>query len=351
MKLRKKLACAAVAAAAVVAFAVPAAAGTFTTKDQVLTVTTPDDTWQEIHDPNTWVTLGNGKDTITLLHYSNGEALPAMSVAGDKYLRVYQTVLSTQNEVFVITGSAVDATSFPAVRKAVESATINIYDTKTAVVAEKNQKNTSDYAVVEDAFERYVASDGLNVRAGYSADAERIGGYDYGDLVYVTGVVTYKGDSAGWYRVSYDGETGYVASQFLTSEQPEVKEDTTPKKTGNEMTLYSSYGTQVEIYEYSDGCWYTDWATDGRCFVAEGAGQWVCEDGSQWTTNAPAEDDYEEVSTGDGTGVLMLTDASGNTVTIYEMADGRWTDADSRIFEAEGAGQWSCSDGSSWSLY
>ena len=89
--------------------AMPAAAETFTTSDGVLSVELPNDDWKEIEDSNKWVVLSDGDDTVSIEHYSNGEKLPDMAIADDHYVNVYQAIASTQNEVFIITGSVVDS--------------------------------------------------------------------------------------------------------------------------------------------------------------------------------------------------------------------------------------------------
>lgn len=346
MRKHMKLAAAALGAAALAVTCVPVMAAEYTTSDSVLTIQTPDDTWKEIHDPNTWVTLANGNDTITLLHYSNGETLPAMTVANEHYSKVYQAVLSTRNEVFVVTGSVVDATNFSAVREAVESTVLNKYDTKSAVTS-TNTKPASEYSVEGADFTCYVTSSGLNVRAGYSTNEALLGGLSYGDAAHVTGVVHYGGEETGWYRIDYNGASGFISSDFVSESQPEVQEEEKVENTGEEMTLYSRDGGMAIIYKFTNGQWYDE---DARVYDAAGAGQWVCEDGSHWSTNPPEEEeDFTSGGGGDGIGVMTLTNNDGDSVTIYAMEDGRWTDADSVIYEAEGAGRWTDSNGNSWS--
>ena len=60
-----------------------------------------------LSDPNYWFVLSDGSNTITVNHLANGETLPAAAVAGGDTAAVCQTLVSTRNEVFVITGSAV----------------------------------------------------------------------------------------------------------------------------------------------------------------------------------------------------------------------------------------------------
>ena len=97
----------------------------YTTKDGVFSLDLPDSNWEEVSDPNTWVTLSNGDDRITLLHYRNGEHLPDPVVADNSYAEVYQTYFSNRNEVFVVTGYTVSDEDMTAVRNAINSIVVN----------------------------------------------------------------------------------------------------------------------------------------------------------------------------------------------------------------------------------
>lgn len=68
--------------------------------------------------------------------------------------------------------------------------------------------------------------------------------------------VTITGKATGWYRVTYGGKTGYIASNYLTDKKPEVKpseEPTTPpssapdEQKSNDSSLKSLSITGVEI--------------------------------------------------------------------------------------------------------
>lgn len=68
--------------------------------------------------------------------------------------------------------------------------------------------------------------------------------------------VTITGKASGWYRVTYNGKTGYISSSFLTDKKPEVKpspEPSTPpsaepdEQKSNDSSLKSLTITGVEI--------------------------------------------------------------------------------------------------------
>ncbi len=132
-------------AAALLLSGTSAFAQDFTTDDSVMTLTLPDkEGWEQVEDSHTWMTLSNGADRITLLHYRNGEPLPAITIADQNFSRTCQSILSTRNEVFIITGSAAKDADFDEIEKAVQSAVINQYDTKTAVPVASSGASSSN---------------------------------------------------------------------------------------------------------------------------------------------------------------------------------------------------------------
>ncbi|MDO4344770.1 MAG: YARHG domain-containing protein, partial [Eubacteriales bacterium] len=57
----------------------------------------------------------------------------------------------------------------------------------------------------------------VNVRSGASKDNSRLGGLSNGEAVTVTGYT-----DNGWIQVSYNGQTGYVAGNYLSWDRPTV---------------------------------------------------------------------------------------------------------------------------------
>ena len=69
----------------------------FTTDDSVMTLTLPDkEGWEQVEDSHTWMTLSNGADRITLLHYRNGEPLPAITIADQNFSKFDMSFYSTR---------------------------------------------------------------------------------------------------------------------------------------------------------------------------------------------------------------------------------------------------------------
>ena len=194
---------------------------TFVTEDGVLALQVPadEDTWTVIDDPNTWFTIGDGKDLITVKHLANGDMLPKVEVANDKYEEIYQMFYSTPNEMFVITGFVADKEEAAAVKEAVCSFNVLKYDT-----LKKAEEAAPKYAVREINEIRYCTEkDGVNVRSGYTTDDPVIGGFHYGEQVSVTGAVTKDGFDNGWLRVNYNGQTGYTVAQYYSTTIPEAQ--------------------------------------------------------------------------------------------------------------------------------
>lgn len=94
----------------------------------------------------------------------------------------------------------------------------------------------------------------VNVRSSYSTSSSRIGSLQKGQSVTRTGI-----GSNGWSRVTYNGQTGYINSQYLTttkpaedlttqpSTEPSAEPSTPPEETTNDAKLKSLSIVGVEI--------------------------------------------------------------------------------------------------------
>ncbi len=289
----------------------------FSTPGFILTLQTPENDWQQVSDKETWATLSDGIDRITLLHYSNGEKLPEMTVAGNGYAQVCQNIISTENEVFIITGSVVDKENFEEVQEAVQSVVINKYDTKKAVRSDSGtvdttkKTGTSDGTeinaaennaaeilaagnavgtqkqVEQDDFTVWVTSQQLNVRSESSTKAAILGTVSYMDAVQVTGIEKSGGAATGWYQVDYNGSKGYISSQYV-SETPSTAESQGYTLTSEQITLYTSDGMSANyVYKATNGNWYDG---SGRQYQQAGKGRWTClSSGATWVEAVPQD--------------------------------------------------------------
>ena len=360
MKKRKQL-LAILALSAAFSWSLPAFAKEFTTSDSVLTIDTPDDSWAQIKDDATLATLTNGKDSITLEHYSNGEKLPDITVADDTYEKVCQNIISTRNEVFLITGLAANEKDFDEIQKAVQSAVINIYDTKKAVTpsdpaadtgnssdrdssSETNPAPSTDGSIDESiSFTGWITGANVNVRSSASTDASIISTVPYGNPVSVTGAIT-TGSQVSWYRIDLDETTGFISAQYVSKAAPTAEQNGITL-TDEQLTLYTSdYTGATYINKATDGNWYDG---TGRQYVQASGDSWsrVC-DGSIWTDIPQAKPDANASRT------VTVTDPDGlNEMTLYLDADsGKWHNSAWGIYTDNGNNTFTGPDGTIWTV-
>lgn len=256
--------------AGALAMGMPVMAEEFVTADQVLKLQTPDKEWKQVEDQDTWVTLAKGNDRITILHLSNGEQLPSVAVADDTFARVCQSIISTKDEVFIITGSVAAEEDFAAVQDAVESVEILTYGTKTAAAPQASAGSQSG-SISSVSFDGYVTTNvGLNVRSSSDAGSSVLGTLGYGQQVKVTGLVKNGSTDTGWYQISYNGGTGYVSAQYLSDKKPggvsqqenqgqteaqsQAESHSAEQQTNQTVTLYSVRdGSSVNLFPEADG--------------------------------------------------------------------------------------------------
>lgn len=71
----------------------------------------------------------------------------------------------------------------------------------------------------------YSTTNSLIVRSSYSTSSSVLGMLNEGDSVTRTGIATKSINGILWSKVTYNGRTGYIASTYLTTTKPEVKDD------------------------------------------------------------------------------------------------------------------------------
>lgn len=104
---------------------------------------------------------------------------------------------------------------------------------------------------VEEKEETVYATAGVNIRAKASADADKIGTLVAGGSITRTGKT-----SSGWSRVDYDGQTGYIKSDYLTTTKPTVTSNTTASSSSSSSSLgqqIADFAVQYVGYPYVYG--------------------------------------------------------------------------------------------------
>ena len=239
-----------IGAAVMIMSAIPAFAGTVTTGDGVLSIDTPSDAWVQTVDPNCWFVVSDGKNVITIDHLSNGESLPAVAVADENYGGVYQAFVSTKNEVFVVKGLAATQEELGTLMQAIGTIKVLQYDTKTAIQKEA-APSASQFSLREINATYYVTGDEINVRTGCSTNDPAVGSLYRGEEVNVIGAVTKDGADFGWYQISFNGSTAYVASGFLSQTKPANNSNTNTNTSTNSGTnTKTENGQQYVQCEY-----------------------------------------------------------------------------------------------------
>lgn len=76
------------------------------------------------------------------------------------------------------------------------------------------------------------ASSSVNVRAGASADTEKLGSLSLNESVHVIG----KDKASGWYQIEYNGSVGYVSNSYLSDSKTEVKTQNTNNSSSSNKT-------------------------------------------------------------------------------------------------------------------
>lgn len=119
------------------------------------------------------------------------------------------------------------------------------------VITSSDELTIDDYEIVDYEGMMY-ANANLNVRVLPNADSDRVGRFEEGEEVYITGLVT-----NGWYRVKYDGNEYFVNGRYLSdtyesdvTTQATTVTTTTPTTVTTLPTTTTSATTTEPDYEY-----------------------------------------------------------------------------------------------------
>lgn len=98
--------------------------------------------------------------------------------------------------------------------------------------------------------ETVYATSSVNVRSSYSTSSSVVGSLDAGDSV----TRTSRG-SNGWSRVSYNGQTAYISSSYLTTEKPEESNNKNLESLtlGDGLELTPAFSSDVTEYTLTVG--------------------------------------------------------------------------------------------------
>lgn len=113
----------------------------------------------------------------------------------------------------------------------------------------------------------YINGMGVRMRAGASTSSQILGSYNTGTAMTITG------SSGNWYAVSYNGKTGYVSKDYMTTTQPSQGSTTPASGTvgtvkGNYVRLRSGAGTSYSILgTYNNGTPLTITGTSGSWYA------------------------------------------------------------------------------------
>lgn len=117
--------------------------------------------------------------------------------------------------------------------------------------AAEDQEETPETPVEEEVTtETVYATDKVNVRSAASTDSSRLGSVQKGASV------TRTGTEGEWSIIDYNGQTGYIKSEFLTTEAPGgaagEENDSTSIEEGTKITLQSTVNVRSGMSETSE---------------------------------------------------------------------------------------------------
>lgn len=142
--------------------------------------------------------------------------LPA--VTSDELLPLFEEAYSLYKEDETGAGYAMELMSIEGGAMALGKQLPSDYEEQYKVWRDA-QQTPSTSAPFTEVDETVYATGTVNIRAGYSADSDKLGSLSTGSSVTRTGIGTEEAD--GWSRVSLsDGTVAYISSQYLSTTKP-----------------------------------------------------------------------------------------------------------------------------------
>ena len=164
----------------------------------------------------------------------------------DTEANTQQTESQSTSETETLEADTEEETTTEAINIEVESETSTQTESETPQPSEEPSEPQYTYT---DLNKTMYAKSSVNVRSLPSTDGEKLGGLSKGQEVSVTG----QCNETGWYRINYNGGTGYVSSSYLVDAKPVGETPTQPSEpsqpSGNWYDNYE-FGVWHDMGEY-----------------------------------------------------------------------------------------------------
>lgn len=179
------------------------------------------------------VTTVKDEQSVTVVSQMADNGWTEVSIGSDKgYLNnasvvfdiKYDTAVSVEEEAKALAEAEAEAAAEEEVPVQEEESTtpeVEAEEPAEEEPAAEAEAEPAEEVTISDVDETVWATTAVNVRTDYSTSSDSLGVLGGGYSIPRTGIV-----SNGWSRVLYDGETAYIKSEFLTTEQPAVSGDT-----------------------------------------------------------------------------------------------------------------------------
>lgn len=161
-----------------------------------------------------------------------------------------------------ITAEATDMTDLDDDTKTVKgskSFTVTVKEKATSTSSSNSSSgsDTTTKPTFSSRNEKVYAKSEVNVRSSYSTSSSVLGTLSAGDSVTRTGIATKSINGILWSKITYNGQTAYISSSYLTTEKPEEKSNNKNLKsldvTPSGLTpTFSKDTTQYEMTVGSD---------------------------------------------------------------------------------------------------
>ena len=136
----------------------------------------------------------------------------------------------------------------------IETTEVQINSEPTEIEEVKTEVKEEEVAKVEEPQVKELnktmyAKQSVNVRKGDSTDYEKIGSLSLNQQVKVTG----QSETTGWYRIEFNGETGFVSNNYLSTEKTVVTTPPVSNTDNNNQSGSNNQGSNTNNNNNSGG--------------------------------------------------------------------------------------------------